>query len=630
MARRKDHGEFLGFRKELAYGLRDGVQVSIREVERGAACRCTCPACGADLIAHKGDILVHHFAHAGTGDGCGTGLETNTHLWAKQALEAHLWIRLPPLVAQGGGLARQVHRGQDFTFLSAELEKRAGEIVPDVELTAPNGRRLIVEVLVTHACGPEKIERIRAGGVSAIEVDLSAWKDCDDAEEIAQALLTKAPRVWLFNPTLDDVGAELVKVAEARAQAEAARQKDAGQRVVARIRQAPVRRPPRLEAMRAELVRLGYGRLVTGAKPGDGFVVPAHLWKAAALSRLIARGLDGWPVDQVTPEVLLALVSDCLWEDDRPPRQRSNLLALKSAVPGFRPPIEAIEAFMDDLQSEGILLYRKGDHRLSPTVMERVRSDRQARHAAAEAEAARSRRETEARTRLERLFALAGRPTEDDAFSLAAWAHNPPVAPGRSLADLIMAGDADWRALLSGLSAIERMLEGGALADELLGLPFEERLEEGRRQAAWIAAQEQAAQEQAERRARAGRVGAIRHEAWAALDVGADAWLSAPLAPGGLTAVDIAAQSDEGLSAALGALRRHVAELEEAARKAVVIEGFQARLRQAAGSAFDPARADFFLNNRRPELGMATPLAHCVDERSLREAMNLLGSRSRR
>ena len=62
----------------------------------------------------------------------------------------------------------------------------------------------------------------------------------------------------------------------------------------------------------------------------------------------------------------------------------------------------------------------------------------------------------------------------------------------------------------------------------------------------------------------------------------------------------------------------------------MVIGAFQARLRQAAGATFEPARADFFLNNRRPELGMATPLAYCVDERSLREAMNLLGNRSRR
>jgi len=222
-----------------------------------------------------------------------------------------------------------------------------------------------------------------------------------------------------------------------------------------------------------------------------------------------------------------------------------------------------MQAFMDDLQSEGLLLYRKGDHRLSPALIERVRSDREARRAAAAAEAARLRRETDIQARLERLFALADQPTEDDAFSLAAWARNPPIAPGRSLADLVMAGDADWRALLSGLSAIERMLEGGALTDELLGLPFEERLEEGRRQAAWIVAQERAAQEEAERRARAGRVVAIREAAWAALNSEAEGWLSAPLAPGAASAIRMSEQSDEGLGAALGALRRHVAELEE-------------------------------------------------------------------
>lgn len=87
-----DHRPFLGFRKELAFGLRDGVQVSITDVERGAACGCVCPACGAPLIAHKGDILVHHFAHAGAGEGCGVGAETNAHLWAKQELASALWI----------------------------------------------------------------------------------------------------------------------------------------------------------------------------------------------------------------------------------------------------------------------------------------------------------------------------------------------------------------------------------------------------------------------------------------------------------------------------------------------------------------------------------------------------------
>lgn len=220
--------------------LRDGDLISIRDV--GAPCRCTCPACGGDLIAHKGSILVHHFAHAGSGDSCGAGLETSAHLWAKLALETHLWIRLPALVGEGGGLSRTAHRRKDFQFARAELEKRAGEIIPDVQLTAPDERRLVVEVLVTHACGPEKIERIRARAVSAVEVDLSDWKTCEDAKEIARALLTQAPRVWFFNPTLDRVGAAPAEEAAARARAKEARRLEAGKREVARIRRVPLRR----------------------------------------------------------------------------------------------------------------------------------------------------------------------------------------------------------------------------------------------------------------------------------------------------------------------------------------------------------------------------------------------------
>ncbi|BBH12957.1 competence protein CoiA family protein [Chromobacterium haemolyticum] len=49
----------------IPFGLKQGRIVDISEVERGLACECVCTACGGPLIARKGEVNVHHFAHHG-------------------------------------------------------------------------------------------------------------------------------------------------------------------------------------------------------------------------------------------------------------------------------------------------------------------------------------------------------------------------------------------------------------------------------------------------------------------------------------------------------------------------------------------------------------------------------------
>ena len=44
--------------------------VQIENVERGLACKCTCFECGETVIARKGDIKEHHFAHASNKESC--------------------------------------------------------------------------------------------------------------------------------------------------------------------------------------------------------------------------------------------------------------------------------------------------------------------------------------------------------------------------------------------------------------------------------------------------------------------------------------------------------------------------------------------------------------------------------
>ncbi len=55
----------MGLFNKIPFAVRmaDNRIVSIEEVPRGLACECRCPSCDARLVARKGDVNEHHFAH---------------------------------------------------------------------------------------------------------------------------------------------------------------------------------------------------------------------------------------------------------------------------------------------------------------------------------------------------------------------------------------------------------------------------------------------------------------------------------------------------------------------------------------------------------------------------------------
>lgn len=131
----------------------------INEVEQGLACNCVCPGCGGPLIAKKGSVRVHHFAHRGVS--CNTGAETALHRMAKQIVADKRRLLLPG-------------QGTPTPYQDAALpdEMRRPGRRPDVVLWS-DSMTLHVEVTVTHRCGPEKIEEIIRTGIPTIELDVS-------------------------------------------------------------------------------------------------------------------------------------------------------------------------------------------------------------------------------------------------------------------------------------------------------------------------------------------------------------------------------------------------------------------------------------------------------------------------
>ncbi|RWL99703.1 MAG: hypothetical protein EOR68_12790 [Mesorhizobium sp.] len=155
-----------------------------------------------------------HFAHHHR-DACGGGPETALHKLAKQIIQERLLLFVPKRIASHGNVERILPGREKIELESATLEFRdPQQIVPDLYVTL-DGRKLFVEIAVTHPCDEEKIRRVRQHGIAAIEIDLSHIARDAAPEVVADAVIRSAPRKWLFNEAIDNAVIELQKEANA-------------------------------------------------------------------------------------------------------------------------------------------------------------------------------------------------------------------------------------------------------------------------------------------------------------------------------------------------------------------------------------------------------------------------------
>ena len=78
------------------YGLKNETLVTIDDVEEsGLKCNCICPRCKEKLIAKKGKIKEHHFAHHNVAD-CGKAVETVIHQLSKEFIKEAKFFATPP------------------------------------------------------------------------------------------------------------------------------------------------------------------------------------------------------------------------------------------------------------------------------------------------------------------------------------------------------------------------------------------------------------------------------------------------------------------------------------------------------------------------------------------------------
>jgi hypothetical protein len=617
-----DHRPFAGFGAGLIYGRRpDGSLVRVDEVPRGLACNCVCPApdCAQPLIASKGKAVTHHFRHAIASVGCGSGAETSAHIWAKEVLEREKAIWLPAIEGTYHDVTVTTHPKQRFRFDAVRLETRMGELVPDVVLSKGD-RELIVEVQVTHACDPAKIAMLEAAGVSALEVDLKAYRTSTDEEAVRKAILSTAPRRWLVNPKLAEAAAAAqakaaaLKAEKRRVADEAAR--DLRERLGTAPKMADARYRPACDLTEA----LGLGHLLESPEPAlSGFAVEGPVWRAAVIQRVVLPATapgNPWWKPTVDPDQAAEAIRD-LWALPLRPTIPTEVLAALARQPyPIIHPRQAVSSFIEELVKEGLLFYAKGDYSVPD-------HHRQVLRQGAMAIAAREKRASDIAEKIQAILNLAD---EDElaAFSLDDWMQRPAPGFARSPGVLIDEGGSEFDRLEAGLHRLEPMPWSRSIPTDALGLPVQRHLEREAEVQRAIEAAAEAARKAEAKKARLGRRERIGVQATTVLGWSGQEWLDA--CPMGLSTTrrEIASSSDEGFGRVWNAIERlaHDRQLEQ--QEAAAMERRQAVLRRKASAVLGEAHAAFFLDNRRSELGRCTPLQACKTDRGLEEAVALL------
>ncbi len=177
----------------------NGQLITIENAIRGLACNCFCISCGEPVIARKGLIREHHFAHASQKESCNIQPETLLHLYAKEVIRNKLGLQLPPIPGTCPESEDQTS-WWDFERVDEEIPQPGFQ--PDLVAHLRDGSQLFIEIAVTSFIDEEKLERIKAVGIHTVEIDLRELlfsKQPIPSEEVETLILKQAHnKAWIY------------------------------------------------------------------------------------------------------------------------------------------------------------------------------------------------------------------------------------------------------------------------------------------------------------------------------------------------------------------------------------------------------------------------------------------------
>lgn len=191
---------------ELHYGIKDGRVVHVEAVTNGLDCGCSCPHCGSQLNAKKGNVRVHHFAHYNAVD-CEHGAETAIHLMAKQIIAERRIVLLPATFLHQMAIDTNIHPHQVNEFIptklaileSVEEEPTMEGYRPDLTALDSEGDWLDIEIKVTHEVDDVKAKAQVGRQRNMLEINLSQISRTLPYKELEEVVLYSAPRHFIYS-----------------------------------------------------------------------------------------------------------------------------------------------------------------------------------------------------------------------------------------------------------------------------------------------------------------------------------------------------------------------------------------------------------------------------------------------
>lgn len=185
---------------KIPYAIRAGQLVHISEVENGLQPDCVCPACASPLVARKGSLKVHHFAHAAESN-CQP--ETVMHLLGKKLLaekvEATIRDGVPLRLSWICEECRDHHEiDLVANIVQVAVEHDLGALRPDVALlNMQHEPAVILEVVVTHPPDAHVIAYCAERKIPVFEFKLKKMGDLEalrDSPILSATASTFCPR----------------------------------------------------------------------------------------------------------------------------------------------------------------------------------------------------------------------------------------------------------------------------------------------------------------------------------------------------------------------------------------------------------------------------------------------------
>ncbi len=190
-------------KNQMIYAIKNDKLVNIEDVESGLKCGCICPSCSKPLIARKGNKKIHHFAHRSS-DNCAYGYQTSLHLLAKEIIATSKKFVIPEVSIHFHSYKEGeiISNAKEIKIDKVELEKTFDSIIPDIVIYS-GGKKLFVEIFVTHQIDDQKLAKLKKANISTIEIDLSKINRLITRQELTDILLNDTPeKKWKYNAVL--------------------------------------------------------------------------------------------------------------------------------------------------------------------------------------------------------------------------------------------------------------------------------------------------------------------------------------------------------------------------------------------------------------------------------------------